>query len=381
MPDSSSIGKRIEAEFANARKEYIANDRTLDAIAALSVVLEAEEIKKETTLVDFRPRLQPDPQDTVPYTPDGHIAQHPTFDFILELKTSWNEKDPQQIVKYGRSQRYLLGEVAQPFGKHRCILLGYQNLPGEENLEALFGAWKAADLSFPLVVFRYSLESGTDGDRLFFFRNSFTHNGVCPASALGKLFNSVRGFFVSVAKYKSARTKIHKVNDEVIASYAAVLWWTVYARYYLTEDQKGEMAERGILNSPLLIPVSEIDRVPIPAGVDIPLGARDVRRALEFLQQAKLVKLKSRSNVFEVVLKEDRYIRLPQMGPSLPEGAQMETSMRILARWATNKITKPIVRPKSKPSAKKKRQKSAPSSVLLPNQRTALAAVGGNVRT
>jgi hypothetical protein len=162
-----------------------------------------------------------------------------------------------------------------------------------------------------------------------------------------------------VAKYKSARTRIHKVNDEVIASYAAVLWWTVYARYYLTPDQKVEMAERGKLTSPLVIPLGEVEKVPTPAGVDVPLGARDVRRALEFLEQAKLVKLKPRSNVFEVELREDRHIRFPQLGPPLSHVSQLETSNKILARWATNKVRKPTARRKPKGSKNKKGRKSA----------------------
>jgi len=360
MPDPSSIEIRIAAEFTNARKEYNAYDRTLDAIAALSVVLQVAEIKRETTLVDFRPKLQPVHPDTTPYTPDGHIIQQPSYDFVLELKTSWNDKDVQQIVKYGRSQNYYAApETLQAFGQNRCVLLGYQNVPGEENLETLFEAWKAQDLNFPLVVFRYSLESGAEGDQLFFSRNSFSKNGLCPNSVFGKALNSVRGFPVSVAKYKSARTRIHKVNDEVIASYAAVLWWTVYARYYLTADQKVEMAERGKLTSPLVIPLGEVEKVPTPAGVDVPLGARDVRRALEFLEQAKLVKLKPRSNVFEVELREDRYIRFPQLGPPLSHVSQLETSNKILARWATNKVRKPIARRKPKGSKNKKGRKSA----------------------
>ncbi len=355
MAESSSIEDRIRTEFTNVLKEYTAYDRTLDALAALSFVLQnVKEIADETTFVDFRPKLEPADSDPDPYTPDGLIVQKPTYDSILELKTSWNEKDVQQIVKYGKSQKYFRPDGStQLFAKDRSLLLGYQNAPGEANLNKLFDAWDSCGFGFPLVVFRYSLEQAAEGDRIFFLRVPYSRNGLCPSSSLGKAINSVRGFPVSVDKYKVHRPRFHRANDQVISSYAAVLWWTTYARYYLTEEQKIEMAERGRLSSPLVIPLDRLDQVPTPAGVEVPLGPKGVRRALEFLRQAGLVVLKKRAQVFEIELKEDRYVRLPQGSPVSGSPSQLDISTKILARWATHKVKKPVEPPHRKPARSK----------------------------
>jgi len=310
MADSPSVEGRIRAEFETALKEYTAYDRTLDALAAFSFIVEnIEEISAETELVDFRPKLEPIDLDLDPYTPDGLIIQRTPADHVLELKTSWNDKDVAQVIKYGKSQRIIsIDGTRRPFSNVRSVLLGYQNVPGEGNLAKLFNAWDVQRFGFPLVIFRYSLEQGPEGDRMFFIRVPYSRNGLCPASNLGKAVNSVRGFLVSVSSYKVNRPKFHKASDQVISSYAAVLWWTTYARYYLTEEQKIEMAEHGRLSSPLIIPLERIENVPTPAGVEVPLDPKDVRRALAFLRQARLVVLKKRARVYEVELKEDRHI-------------------------------------------------------------------------
>jgi hypothetical protein len=80
------------------------------------------------------------------------------------------------------------------------------------------------------------------------------------------------------------------------------------------------------------------------AGTEVPLGPNDVRRALEFLQEAKLVKLKRRAGEFEVILKEDRFIRLPQ-SIAVPR-AGLDIATKILGRWATNQAKKPIKKPR-----------------------------------
>lgn len=343
MAQPSSLEDRIRREFDQARKEYTAYDRTLDALASLSFILQSvKEIKDETLLSNFRPKLEPTDPDDDPYTPEGLICQKPSNDFVLELKTSWNEHDIPQVIKYGRSSRYFaLDGTLRPFAKLRCILLGYQNIPGEENLDKLFDAWDAGNFHFPLVVFRYSLEQGSEGDRMFFSRAPYSRNGKCPNTNLGRAFNSVRGYPVSVDRYRSHRARFHKASDQIIPSYAAVLWWTTYARYYLSEEQKIEMAERGRLSSPLIIPIAKLDQVPTPADVEVPLGPRDVRRALEFLAEAGLVGLKKRDKVFEVVLKEDRHIRVPQAITTPGHVAETDISVKILARWAVRKAKAP----------------------------------------
>jgi hypothetical protein len=134
----ASVEDRIRDEFSKALNEYTAFDRTLDALSALNFALSnIREIVHETELVDFRPRLEPVGLDTDAYTPDGLIIQKRS-DFVLELKTSWNEKDVKQIVKYGSSVAFVRGSSKEQFKPAKCVLLGYQNPPGKENLDKLF---------------------------------------------------------------------------------------------------------------------------------------------------------------------------------------------------------------------------------------------------
>jgi hypothetical protein len=342
MTGGSTIAGRIREEFSAALKEYAAFGRTLDAVAALSYVLsEVTEVAHETELADFRPKIEPAVVDGDPYTPDGHIVARPC-DFLLELKTSWNEKDIAQVVKYGKSAAYFLPDGSrQSFKSSRCMLLGYQNPPGELNLDALFDSWESNGTYVPLVVLRYSLEQGAEGDRMYFVRVPYGRNGLCPASSLGKALNSPRGFPVSTEAYRLHRARFHKTNDQAIASYAAIVWWTKYVRHYLSEEQRGEMADRGRLSSPLIIGADQISTVPPLAGVEVPLGPRDIHHALEFLAQARLVSFKRRKGTFEVELREDRYIRVPADGPVLRSNAP-DISTKILARWARHKVKSPV---------------------------------------
>lgn len=353
----SSVEDRIRREFDVVLKEYAAFDRTLDALAALRFVLDrVKEIAEEIQTVDFLPKLDPVILDSGPYTPDGLIVLKHSADFVLELKTAWNENDIEQVIKYAKSPAYALrvgGKGA--FKSAKCLLLGYQNTPGESNLDRLFNTWESSGLRCPLVTFRYSLEQAAASDRMFFCRVPYKRNGECPASNFGKVINSPRGISVTVDNYKTYRSRFHKTNDQVIASYAAILWWTKYASHYLSEEQKSEMAERGRLSSPLVLALNAI-RVPNLPDVEVPLGARDIRSALDFLRQAKLVRLKSRAKVFEIELKEDRYIRLPPGGPAPQFGSQAEISFKILARWATHKIKSPMqTRPPAKRGARARR--------------------------
>lgn len=343
MTGLSKTEGRIHEQFSAALKEYAAFDRTLDALSSLSFVLgEVAEIAHETKLVDFRPKIESADPDSEPYTPDGLIvSKH--CDFVLELKTSWNEKDVHQVVKYGRSAGYILRDGKQrSFQTKRCVLLGYQNTPGETNLDNLFGAWSSHGFSFPLVVFRYSLETAPGGDRMYFGRVPYARNGLCPSSGFGKALNSPRGFTVSTESYKLHRSKFHKANDQVIASYAAVIWWTKYAGHYLSEEQRSEMADRGRLSSPLILNPEQVGTIPPLVEVEVPLGPKDVQRALEFLTQAKLVSFKRRAGAFKVELKEDRYIRIPHDGPVPRSASPVDISTKILARWATHKVKNPI---------------------------------------
>jgi hypothetical protein len=339
-----SIEDRIREEFLETWKEYAASDRTLDALAALLYALKnVREINQETELLDFTPRLEVVDLDAGSYTPDGLILQKPA-DFVLELKTSWNHKDVRQTIKYGKSSAYFLsgGSKKQKFKYEKCVLLGYQNPPGKENLDKLFEEWKANSFPFPLVVFRYSLEQGPEGDRMFFSRVPYDRNGLCPNTKLGQAFNSTRGYSVKADNYRLYRPKFHKTNDQVTASYAAVLWWTKYANHYLSDEQKTEMAVHGRLSSPFVIPLNKIDQVPTLPDVEVPLGPNDVRRALQFLQEAGMVKFKKQSREFEILLKEDRYIRLPQSVPT----SRSDIAAKILGKWAANKIRKPSKTPK-----------------------------------
>ena len=109
MTSPKSAKDRIYEEFSSLHKEYAAFDRTLDALSALSFVLQnVTEIRDETELVDFTPKLESGDLDSNPYTPDGLIIQRPDIDFTLELKTSWNDADVRQVIKYAKSPSYIL---------------------------------------------------------------------------------------------------------------------------------------------------------------------------------------------------------------------------------------------------------------------------------
>jgi hypothetical protein len=341
---------QIREQFSAVLKEYGAFDRTLSALASLSFILsEIKEIARETEVVDFRPRILPIDADSDLYTPDGLIVGK-RCDFVLELKTSWNEKDVPQVVKYGRSAGFILpGGKQQIFRPDKCVLLGYQNPPGEANLDSLFVAWDAHKIHLPLVVFRYSLESAPEGDRMYFARVAYGGNGLCPPSKLGEALNNPRGFPVSAERYKLHRSRFHKANDQVVPSYAAIVWWTTYVKHYLSEEQRSEMADRGRLSSPLVLKWEEINTIPALAHVEVPLGPKDVQRALEFLAQAKLVSFKRRIGAYKIELKEDRHIRVPRDGPIARSDAQ-DISVKILARWARNKVKAPVDRGRAKGS-------------------------------
>jgi len=137
------------------------------------------------------------------------------------------------------------------------------------------------------------------------------------------------------------KTKFHKSNDQVIDSYAAVIWYTAYARNYLSEEQKAEMAVGGRLQTPLRIPLNQIDRIPVPPDVEVPLTPSDVKKGLEFLRQAGLVTLKVRERVYEVKLRQDRYVRLPA-GAAAIGASQEDIAVKIINRWATYTIKKPL---------------------------------------
>ncbi len=356
MTSLSKAEDQIREQFSAVLKEYGAFDRTLSALSSLSFILsEVEEFAHETEMIDFRPRILPLDASSDLYTPDGLIVSK-RCDFVLELKTSWDEKDVAQIVKYGRSPGFVLPDgKTQPFRAVKCILLGYQNPPGQPNLDSFFGAWDRDKIPFPLVVFRYSLESAPEGDRMYFARVAYGRNGLCPASKLGEALNNTRGFPVSANRYKLHRSKFHKANDQVIASYAAVIWWTRYVKHYLSEEQRSEMADRGRLSSALVLKWEEISTIPALADVEVPLGPKDVQRALEFLTQAKLVSFKQRTGEYRIELKEDRYIRVPRDGPVTRADSQ-DIAGKILARWARNKVKEPIARGRAKRSTSGRRR-------------------------
>lgn len=251
MPGPTIDQDRIKEEFSIARKEYAAFDRTLSALAALRFVLQdVREIHAETEEADFRPRLEASEGSAVPCTPDGLIRQK-LADLILELKTSWDDKDIEQVVKYASCKFHLSADGKRhPLKPQRCLLLGYQNPPGELPLAKLFDAWHSRKFDFPLVVFRYSLDLGPEGDRIYFVRVPFRLNGDCPTSGIGRIFNLPQGFHVKTDHYRQYRSKFHRSNDQVIASYAAVIWWTKYAQHYLSEEQRAEMADRGRAHQP-----------------------------------------------------------------------------------------------------------------------------------
>jgi hypothetical protein len=201
MTSLSKTASRIRERFSEALKEYGAFDRTLGALSSLSFILsEVKEIAQEIELVDFRPRIVPADANSDLYTPDGLVASK-RCDFVLELKTSWDEKDVLQVVKYGRSPAYVLPDGGeQSFRANRCLLLGYQNPPGQMNLDSLFAAWRSHKIAHPLVVFRYSLENAPEGDRMYFARVPYAENGLCPPSRLGEALNNPRGFPVSTER-------------------------------------------------------------------------------------------------------------------------------------------------------------------------------------
>ncbi len=313
-------------------------------------------------LIDFTPKLTSIELDANPYTPDGLIIQKSNTDFVLELKASWNDRDVSQVIKYGKSPSYLLKNGnPRSFNLRRCVLLAYQNSPGETNLDKFFDSWASNKLEFSLVILRYSLEQSAEGDRIYFSRVPYERNGQCPSSYLGKALNSPRGFSVTAQNFKKHRSKFHKTNDQMIPSYAAVLWWTKYAMYYLSDDQKSEMAVRGRLSSPLVVKMDQLANVPQLPEVEVPMGPRDIRRALEFLRQAKLVTLKQKEALFEIDLKEDKFIRLPQNSAVARGGSDI--TAKILARWATHKVKKPILLTKrmAKPRTRIRRDKHSGS--------------------
>ena len=346
MALTESTKDRIQEEFDKKYKEYAAHDRTLSALAAFRFVLEfIPEIKQETVLWSFRPRVCSRGSESNPYTPDGLIIQRPSHGFLLELKTSWDEKDVIQVTKYEKTEGWLTTEGARtqfsPFPENKCVLLGYQNVPGDSNLELLFNEWEKHEPPASLVVLKYNLEPASTGDRMSFSRVPHPRNGMCPRSHLGGAINSARGLSVSAGSFSQVKSKFHKANDQVVDSYAAVMWWTAYARHCLSEEQKAEMAAAGRLQTPLRIPLNEIDKMPLPPGVEVPLAPSDIRRALEFLRQAGLVRLRVRERIYEVNLRQS--VRLPsEDAPVAP--SQEDIKVKIISRWATYSIKKPLAK-------------------------------------
>jgi len=140
MRSLSKIESQIREQFSEVLKEYGAFDRTLAALSSLSFILsEVKEIAQETEFADFRPRIVPADINSDLYTPDGVIISK-KCDFVLELKTSWDGKDVAQVVKYAKSPGVVLRDGnKRSFHTSRCVLLGYQNPPGQPNLDSLFG--------------------------------------------------------------------------------------------------------------------------------------------------------------------------------------------------------------------------------------------------
>ncbi len=342
-------------------REYAAYDRTLDALAAIRVVLNTPEIQGELLSYDFHPRIQRAGDTPTPHlTPDGLILLKGQRDFLLELKTSWNDSDISQACKYALSPAWIKPDGTPiPFGTHTCILLGYQKQVGQGNLDKLFHDFKAQTNS-ALVVFHYALETGTE-HQMYFSRLGHIENGRCPESEFGKLFNFA-GFPVRASYFKYLRSKFDKANDEVIDSYAAVIWWSKYAVHYLTETQKTEMAEKGSLSEPLNIEPDRISTVPIPEGTEIGLANEDVRRALEFLRQARLV-TRTRKGGYEIPLKTN--IRLPLDAPELTGKHLDEIANKVIMRWATYKVLKPIKEKKRGPRRVRARSRRDTSTLPL----------------
>jgi hypothetical protein len=365
MALSQSVKDRIQARFDEKYKEYAAHDRTLSALAAFRFVLEfIPEIKEETVFWSFRPRVCSRGSESNPHTPDGLIVRRPAQGILLELKTSWNNDDIHQVTNYGNAEGYLQADgTLTRFSRNECILLGYQNVPGDSHLQSLFDEWEKQKPSASLVVFRYSLESAPAGDRMFFSRVPYSRNGTCPRSHLGSAINSARGFPVSAASFSRVKTKFHKTNDQAIDSYAAVLWWTGYARHYLSEEQQAEMAMGGRLQTPLQIPLNQIDSVPVLPDVEVPLTPSDVRKGLEFLRQAGLVNFKVRERVYEVKLRQN--VRLPS-GAAAIGATQEDIAVKIINRWATYSITKPLTKRPFGPRRTRSRRHGDAGPTLFP---------------
>ena len=368
MALSQSAKDRIQEKFDEKYKEYAAHDRTLSALAAFRFVLEfIPEISQETVLWTFRPRVCSRGSEWNPYTPDGLIIQRPSHGFLLELKTSWDEKDVIQVTNYAKTEGYLAAEGARTqfstFPEDKCILLGYQNVPGDSNLELLFDEWEKHKLPASLVVLRYSLDTAPAGDRMFFSRVPYARNGVCPCSHLGSAINSARGFPVSAASFSRVKSKFHKANDQSIDSYSAVLWWAAYAWHYLSEEQQAEMATSGRLQTPLRIPLNRIDEGPVPPDVEVPLTPSDVRKGLEFLRQAGLVQLRVRERVYEVKLRQS--VRLPS-GAAAVGASQVDIAVKIISRWATYSVKKPVTKRPTGPKRTKSRRHRDTGPTLFP---------------
>jgi hypothetical protein len=350
MPHIAAVEDQIRELYTITRKEYEAFDRTLSALASLKFICSSiTPIDSDTNSCDFRARIKPASADAQPYTPDAVVFQKRGYTFLVELKTSWNKSDVDQIVKYAKSPGRISDDGnVEPFGKHHCILLGYQNTPGHAELGALFSRFHETGVGFPLVLFRYSLEIGPDGNRLFFVRVPSEHNAFCPQCSLGKVFNSARGFSVSAASFKFIRASFHKANDRVIPSYAGIIWWTIYANAYLSDEQKAQMAERGRLDTPLVIPLDSLHKIPALPNVEVPFTAKDIKAGLEFLREARLVSLKRRKGCYEVTLKTDKRIRLPKTVPLLSEVVEQDVATKFITLYATYKVLKPIKEPSRK---------------------------------
>jgi hypothetical protein len=281
---------------------------------------------------------------------------------LLELKTSWNNHDVAQVINYGKTEGYLQADgTLTRFSDNNCILLGYQNVPGDSNLESLFDEWENQKPAPSLVLFRYNLQRAPSGDCMSFSRIPYARNGICPRSHFGSAINSARGFSVSAASFTEMKAKFHKANDQAVDSYAAVLWWTVYAKHYLSEEQQAEMAAGGRLQTPLQIQLDQIGKVPVLPDVEVPLTTSDVRKALEFLRQAGLVSFKIRERVYEVKLRQN--VRLPSRAAAI-DATQEDIAVKIINRWATYSITKPLTKRPVGPKTTKSRRHLDPGPTL-----------------
>jgi len=176
------------------------------------------------------------------------------------------------------------------------------------------------------------------------------------------MINSARGFSVSAASFSEMKAKFHKANDQAIDSYAAVLWWTVYAKHYLSEEQQEEMAVGGRLQTPLQIQLDQIGDVPVLPNVEVPLTPSDVRKALEFLRQAGLVNFKIRERAYEVKLRQN--VRLPS-GAAAIGATHEDIAVKIINRWATYSVTKPLTKRQAGAKRTKSRRPRDPGPTLF----------------